>query len=291
MAQIIQLFIYGLQLGTVYALVALGYTMVYGIVRLINYAHGDYLMLGAYAAFLVGIQGGFVLALIAAMFAAGVIAVATDQTAYKPMREEPKLSTLVVAIGVSMFIQHLSRAIPFMGPFPRVFPAFIKSIPLNIGGVAFNSTQIILIVLAVALMLGLNFVVSKTKAGRSMRAVSMDRDAAVLMGVDINRTIAITFFIGGLVAGAGGVFYSIMYPTLEVSIGSFLGGKAFIAAVVGGIGNLKGAMFGGIVMGIAEIYATSLNADVGFGVTYLILIIILLIKPAGLFGKFVPEKV
>ena len=154
-----------------------------------------------------------------------------------------------------------------------------------------TTTQILLIVLAFALMLGLNFIVNKTKVGRGMRSVSMDRDASALMGININRTIAVTFFIGAALAGAGGVFYGIMYPSLEVSIGSFLGNKAFIAAVVGGIGSIKGAMWGGIMMGIIEVFATNINADLGFGVAYLVLILILLVKPAGLFGKLVTEKV
>ena len=146
-------------------------------------------------------------------------------------------------------------------------------------------------ILATILLLILSYIVGKTKIGRAMRAVALDRDASALMGVDINRVITITFFIGGCLAGVGGVFYGIMYPTLEVSIGSFLGNKAFIAAVIGGIGNIKGAMVGGILMGVIEIYATSINADVGFGVFYLFLIIILLVKPAGLFGKLTTEKV
>ncbi len=293
MSQFFQLLIYGIQIGAVYALVALGYTMVYGIVYLINFAHGDFLMLGAYTAFFICLFMGnhFVLCLLMAMLVAGVIGVLTDRIAYKPMRSQPKLSALITALGVSTFIQNFCRALPFIGPIPKAFPTLIESKNITIGNVTVTTTQILLIVLAFALMLGLNFIVNKTKVGRGMRSVSMDRDASALMGININRTIAVTFFIGAALAGAGGVFYGIMYPSLEVSIGSFLGNKAFIAAVVGGIGSIKGAMWGGIMMGIIEVFATNINADLGFGVAYLVLILILLVKPAGLFGKLVTEKV
>lgn len=293
MSQFFQLLIYGLQLGTIYALVALGYTMVYGIVNLINFAHGDFLMLGAYAAFFTALFAGenFVVCLLLAMATAGLIGILADRIAYRPMRNQPKLSALITAMGVSIFIQNLCRALPFIGPIPKAFPTLLESRSIKLFGVTFTSTQILLIVLAIALMLGLNFIVNKSKVGRGMRAVSMDRDAAALMGININVIIASTFFIGAALAGAGGVFYGIMYPTLEVSIGSFLGNKAFIAAVVGGIGSIKGAMFGGILMGIVEIFATNLNADIGFGAAYAVLIVILLFRPAGLFGKLVTEKV
>ena len=293
MSQFFQLLIYGIQIGAVYALVALGYTMVYGIVDLINFAHGDFLMLGAYTAFFTCMFMGnhFIICLLMSMLVAGVIGIITDRIAYKPMRNQPKLSALITALGVSTFIQNFCRALPFIGPIPKAFPTLIESKNIAIGDITITTTQILLIVLALALMLGLNFIVNRTKVGRGMRSVSMDRDASALMGININRTIAITFFIGAALAGAGGVFYGIMYPALEVSIGSFLGNKAFIAAVVGGIGSIKGAMWGGMIMGVIEVFATNINADLGFGVAYLVLIIFLLFKPAGLFGKLVTEKV
>lgn len=292
-AQIVQLFIYGLQLGTIYSLIALGYTMVYGIAKLINFAHGDFLMIGAYTAFFTAIFAGtnFVMALLCAMLASGLVAVVTELIAYRPMRDQPKLSALVTALGVSIFIQNLCRALPFMGPIPKPFPTFIPAVTFELLNVRISLAQIIFIALAFGLMLVLNFIVHRTKTGRNMRAISMDRDAAVLMGTNVNRVITITFLIGGALAGAGGVIYSSMYPAIEVTMGSFLGNKAFVAAVIGGIGSIKGAMWGGIIMGLAEVYATAINADIGFGVAYLILIIILLIKPAGLFGKTATEKV
>lgn len=293
MGNIIQLLIYGLQLGSVYALVSLGYTMVYGIVRLINSAHGDYLMLGAYTAFYISVLNGnnIILCILGAMIASGIVAIASDELAFKPVREQPKFSSLVTAMGVSLFIQNLSRAIPAIGPIPKPFPTLIQKKIINLGGISISSTQVLMIIIALFLLAVLKFIVDKTSIGRAMRAVSLDRDASALMGVNINKTITITFFLGGCLAGAGGVFYGIMYPTIDVSIGSLLGNKAFIAAVIGGIGDLNGAMIGGIMMGIIEIFATSINADVGFGVFYLILIIILIFRPAGMFGKLTKEKV
>lgn len=293
MTQIVQLLIYGLQLGSLYALVALGYTMVYGIVRLINSAHGDYLMLGAYTAFFISLLNGVspILCLIGAMLSSGLIAVLSDRLAFTPMRDQPKFSSLVAALGVSYFIQNLSRALPFIGPLPKAFPMLWENTSYSLGELAINKTQIIVIALSFVLLAILQVIVHKTRIGRAMRAVALDRDASSLMGIDINSVIAFTFMLGGMLAGAGGVFYGLMYPTLEVSIGGYLGNKAFIAAVVGGIGNIKGAMVGGIMMGIIEMLATRINADIGFGVFYMALIIILLFKPAGLFGKSVVEKV
>lgn len=290
---LIQLFIYGLQLGTIYSLIALGYTMVYGIAKLINFAHGDFLMIGAYAAFFTAIFAGssLIAALLCAMIASGLVAALTELVAYRPMRDQPKLSALITALGVSIFIQNLCRALPFMGPIPKPFPSLVPSVTFTFGGVIVSLAQIIFVVMAFVLMFILNFIVHHTRTGRNMRAISMDRDASVLMGTNVNRVIVFTFLIGGALAGAGGFIYSSMYPVIEVTMGSFLGNKAFIAAVIGGIGSIKGAMWGGIIMGLAEVYATAINAEVGFGVAYLVLIIILLAKPAGLFGKTVVEKV
>lgn len=292
-AKIVQLTIYGLQLGTIYSLIALGYTMVYGIVNLINFAHGDFLMIGAYSAFFTALYAGTSLpvALVCAMLAAGLIAVVTELIAYRPMRDQPKLSALVTALGVSIFIQNLCRALPFMGPIPKPFPRFLPDVTYTFWTVRISLAQIIFIAMAFVLMMILNFIVHHTKTGRNMRAIAMDRDASVLMGTNVNRIITLTFLIGGALAGAGGLIYSSMYPVLEVTMGGFLGNKAFVAAVVGGIGSIRGAMWGGIIMGLAEVYATAINAEIGFGAAYLILIIILLVKPAGLFGKAVVEKV
>lgn len=303
MSTILQLLVYGLQLGSVYALLALGYTMVYGTVRLINMAHGDFLMIGAMGTFFlsqafVGFQSGgvysalAVVAMIAiAMIGSGLIGVATEAIAYRPVRGKSGLTTMITALGVSMFLENFPRALPFIGPTPRAFPTLFPKTQFEVGGVTITSTQIIMICLSVVMMLMLLFIVNKTSIGRKMRAVSMDKDASALMGININQIISITFFIGAALAAASGIFYSSVYPQVQVYMGSWLGQKAFIAAVLGGIGDIRGAVIGGYIMGITEIYATALNSGLGYAVAFLILIIILLVKPAGIMGKLTIEKV
>lgn len=293
MANFIQLLIFGLQLGSVYALIAIGYTMVYGIIGLINFAHGDFLMIGAFVAYFAVqlFDFGFVPSLIAAMVFTGALGMFIERVAYNPLRNKPRVSALITAIGVSIILENLPRALPFIGPAPRPFPELLPKIPINFGGVTSDSTKIIIIVLAIILMAIMQFFVTQTKPGRNMRAVSFDKDASALMGINVNRTIAITFFIGAALAAAGGIFYASAYPSIDVYMGIILGQKAFIAAVLGGIGNIPGAMAGGFILGIAEIYATSINSDIGYGMGFAILILILLFKPAGLMGKLTVEKV
>ena len=280
-------------------MLALGYTMVYGIIGLINFAHGDFLMVGAFIAFFaVMALGGTPLSIIAvaliiigSMILTGLLGVLTERIAYKPLRKKPRLSALITAIGVSIILENFPRAIPFIGPAPRPFPALFPMAEYNYGGVATNSVQLLMILLSVLLMIGLQYIVTKTKIGRQMRAVCFDKDAAALMGINVNTVISITFFIGGALAAAGGIFYASIYPMIDVYMGIWLGTKAFIAAVLGGIGDIRGAMVGGMIMGIAEVLATSLNSDLGYGVGFVILIFILLFKPAGIMGKFTVEKV
>lgn len=293
MTNFFQLLIFGLQLGSVYALIAIGYTMVYGIIGLINFAHGDFLMVGAFVAYFAVLlfNVGFFPALMAAMLITGFLGMFIERVAYKPLRNKPRISALITAIGVSIILENLPRALPFIGPAPRAFPEILPKIPINIGGVSTDSTKIIIIVLAILLMAIMQFFVSKTKPGRNMRAVSLDKDASALMGINVNRTIAVTFFIGAALAAAGGIFYASAYPSIDVYMGIILGQKAFIAAVLGGIGSIPGAMAGGFILGIAEIYATSINSDIGYGMGFAILILILLFKPAGLMGKLTVEKV
>lgn len=303
MTLLFQYLVYGLQLGSVYALLALGYTMVYGIVRMLNYAHGDFLMIGAMSTFFLGVafsnymSGGSYPAIIvtviilAAMMFTGLIGVGVEALAYRPLRNRPRMSALITAVGVSMFLQNFPRALPFIGPSPRSFPTLFPTVRYNIFGVQISSTQIIMIVLSVLFMIILNFVVTKTKIGTQMRAVSMDKDAASLMGIDINRVISITFFIGAALAAASGIFYASIYPQVDVYMGGWLGTKSFIAAVLGGIGDIRGAMLGGFIMGITEILATSVNSNLGYAVGFIILIVILLVKPAGILGKVTIDKV
>jgi len=289
----LQLLMYGLQLGSIYALIALGYTMVYGIIGLINFAHGDFLMVGAFVAFfsVVFLKVGFIPVLIISMVLTGLLGVAIERIAYKPLRKKPRLSALITAIGVSIVLENLPRALPFIGPAPRPFPSLIPMIQYNFLGISTNSVQLLMMVLSFLLMMLLQYIVMNTQLGRKMRAVSLDKDAASLMGINVNNIISITFFIGASLAAAGGIFYSSTYPMIDVYMGIFLGLKAFIAAVLGGIGSIPGAMIGGLIMGIAEVYATSINSDLGYGIGFVILIVILLVRPAGIMGKFTIEKV
>lgn len=292
----VQQLINGLSLGSIYALIALGYTMVYGIVKLINFAHGDVMMVGAYAGYFVlmalgatvpGMAGAF----IAAMVLCGLLAILIERFAYRPLREAPRLNSLITAIAVELILQNLMRVLPFVGPDPRQFPTMeIKNFTFGILSV--SNLQLIVIVSSAVLMVVLNFIVNHTKTGKAMQAVSFDLQASALMGINVNRIIAITFVIGSILAGAGGVLYATAYPQVDPNMGYIPGLKAFVAAVLGGIGSIPGAMAGGIILGIAETltkgYLSSQYAD---AISYIILIVILLVKPAGLFGKKTTVKV
>ena len=303
MSQFIQLFIYGLQLGSTYALLALGYSMVYGIVKMINMAHGDFLMIGAMSAiFMVqalkksmDLSGGMPLSLIlvvalGSMAITGLLGVITEFIAYKPLRSRPS-SCLISALGVDLFIQNILRVWPAIGPTPRKFPDLFQTTRFDINGISFSNVQIIVIAVALVIMILLHLLVEKTKIGRQMRAVSLDKDASSLMGINVNRTISLTFFIGASLAAVGGILYGSVYPLVDIYVGSWLGTKAFIAAILGGIGDLRGAMLGGVLMGIIEIFAMSVNSDLGYGAVFAVLICVLLFKPAGILGKTQIEKV
>lgn len=299
MSTIVQLLVFGIQLGSVYALLALGYTMVYGIVGMINFAHGDFLMVGAYTAFFISSAIGpspysvpiVVLVIFASMIVSGILGVVTERIAYKPLRNRPRLTSLITAVGVSMFIENLARAIPFIGPTPRPFPSLFPKHQFQILGVNLNTVQLYMVGISAALMVALQLFINRTAVGRQMRAISQDKEAASLMGINVNRTISITFLVGATLAAASGILYSSVYPVIDVYMGAWLGNKAFISAVLGGIGDVRGAMLGGLIMGIAEVLGTSVNSDFGYGICFVILIIILLFRPAGLLGKNVIEKV
>ena len=283
-------FVNGLSLGSIYALIALGYTMVYGIVKLINFAHGDVMMVGAYTGyFILRAAGttpfGLCLAFFGAMVVCSVLSLVIERCAYRPLRNAPRLNSLITAIAVELILQNAMRIIPFVGPNPRQFPTMDTKF-FNLGIVQISNIQIIVIVASAILMVVLNYVINCTKTGKAMRAVSYDMGAASLMGVNVNRTIAITFVIGSVLAGAGGVLYATAYPQVDPLMGYIPGLKAFVAAVLGGIGSVPGAMVGGVILGIVETmtkaYISSQYAD---AISYSILIIILLVKPAGLLGK------
>ncbi len=292
----IQQLVNGLSLGSIYALIALGYTMVYGIVKLINFAHGDVMMVGAYAGYFVlcalgATPVGMVCAFAAAMVMCALLILVIERIAYRPLRSAPRLNSLITAIAVELILQNLMRVLPFVGPDPREFPT-MATVNLKFGLVSISNIQIIVIVLSAILMIILNYIVNYTKMGKAMRAVSFDLGASSLMGINVNRIIATTFVIGSVLAGAGGVLYATYYPQIDPVMGYIPGLKAFVAAVLGGIGSIPGAMAGGIILGVAETmvkaYVSSSYAD---AVSYCILIVILLVKPAGLLGKKTHVKV
>lgn len=292
MTQFIQQLINGLSLGSIYALIALGYTMVYGIIKLINFAHGDIYMLGAYIGFIATVQLGlgFLPALILSMTLCALIGVMIERIAYKPLRNATRITALITAIGVSYFIEASTQKV--MGTGVKTFPQVLANETLIFGSVRISTQQIYIFLITILLMILLQFIVRKTRIGRAMRAVSADADAARLMGINVDATISYTFAIGSALAGAAGVLVGIYYNSINPLMGMLPGVKAFIAAVFGGIGIIPGAMFGGFFIGIIETlvsgYGSSLYKD---AVVYLILIVILVVKPTGLLGKNVKEKV
>jgi len=291
--EFIQQLVNGLSLGAIYALIALGYTMVYGIIKLINFAHGDIMMVGGFVGFfsLTIFKTNIVVAMIAAMLTCAILGILIEKVAYRPLRNSTRIAALITAIGVSFFLEYVT--IFLLGPSQRVFPdtAFpIKA--YNIAGLSILNKDVFVVVSAVVLMLILQYIIKWTKTGKAMRAVSLDQEAAVLMGISVDKTISITFAIGSALAAAAGVMYGVYYSTVNPLMGIIPGLKAFVAAVLGGIGIIPGAMVGGFVMGLLETmvsgYGNSLYRDaVAFGV----LILILLIKPTGLFGRDTGEKV
>ncbi|WAM37493.1 branched-chain amino acid ABC transporter permease [Caldicellulosiruptor acetigenus] len=294
MSTFIQQLINGITLGSVYALISLGYTMVYGIIKLINFAHGDIFMVGAYIAYLsvTYLKLGLIPSLIVSMTFCSVLGMLIEKFAYKPLRNSPRISALITAIGVSLLLENLMQII--MGADSRVFPRLVdeKNYHLLQGRIVVNNKQIYLLIITILLMIILNFVVKKTKIGKAMRAVSQDMDAARLMGINVDTTISYTFAIGSALAAAAGVLVGLYYNTINPLMGVLPGLKAFIAAVFGGIGIIPGAMLGGFSLGIIETlvsgYGSSMYKD---AVAFALLILILIIKPSGLLGKNIKEKV
>lgn len=292
----VQQLVNGLSLGSIYALIALGYTMVYGIVKLINFAHGDVMMVGAYAGYFVlmalgatvpGMAGAF----IAAMVICGFLAILIERFAYRPLRQSPRLNSLITAIAVELILQNLMRVLPFVGPDPRQFPT-MKTRNFTFGIISVSNLQLTVIISSAILMILLNFLVNRTKTGKAMQAVSFDLEASALMGINVNRIIMITFVVGSVLAGAGGVLYATAYPQVDPVMGYIPGLKAFVAAVLGGIGSVPGAMAGGIILGVAETLTKGyLSSQYSDAISYIILIVILFVKPAGLFGKKTTVKV
>lgn len=290
---ILSQFINGLQLGSIYALVALGYSMVYGIIMLLNFAHGDVIMIGGYIALLT-IAAGIhpALAVLLTIIGCVALSVVIEEVAYRPLRSAPRISLLITAIGVSLLLQNLAQLIWTANT--RSFPAtkIIPSVTYQLGALSISLSAIVTIVVSVVSMVALTFLVQKTRMGKAMRAVSEDTGAAQLMGININNTITFTFAIGSALAGIGAVLYCCRYPIVNPTIGSLLGLKAFVAAVLGGIGSIPGAMIGGLAIGFAEVIVTAIGlSDWTDAVVFAVLIVVLLVRPTGFLGRSMTEKV
>ncbi|MCP5467678.1 MAG: branched-chain amino acid ABC transporter permease [Deltaproteobacteria bacterium] len=298
MTEFIQQLINGLAWGSIYALIALGYTMVYGILRLINFAHGEVYMIGAmtgYYAVHWGMGTGSLYHLLAviciAMLVCSLLGWAIERAAYRPMRQAPRLNVLITAIGVSLFLQFSGQYI--FGADPKPFPALIENKNvLDLHGVVLSNIQVTIFVSSIVLMLGLRYIVFNTQMGKAMRAVSYDHTASYLVGINVNRVISFTFILGSALAGAAGILVGLSNPTVNPLMGLMPGIKAFIAAVLGGIGNIPGALIGGLIMGVAETMVSGyLSGTYRDALAFIILIIILVVRPQGLLGKSTQEKV
>jgi branched-chain amino acid transport system permease protein len=306
-ANLAQQLINGLSLGSIYALIALGYTMVYGVLRFINFAHGDVFMVGAFAGlyfhrWLEPLLGGLpdavsaVVVLFCAMACCCVLGILTERLAYRPLRDRPRLTVLITAIGVSLFLEYLAQLV--FGAAPRGFPSLIPNRILGgLGSLTVTNKQVIVFGVTIALLVGLRLIVLKTKMGLAMRALSLNPTAAALMGVNNNVVISFTFGLGSALAAVGGIFYASLYQAIDPFMGVLPGIKAFVAAVLGGIGNIPGATLGGFIIGITETLVVGYSRVIGIppgyrdAVAFVILILILLFKPSGLFGRVEREKV
>jgi branched-chain amino acid transport system permease protein len=291
-----------LQLGSVYALIALGYTMVYGILTMINFAHGDIFMVSTYlclaaASFLLGLPLGlplflvFTAALVFSMVLTAVLGVVIERLAYRPLRQAPRVSAVITALGVGLFLENFTLGL--LGPEPRHFPSLIAMQPWEFAGLTVTPLQILIIVMAAALMILLDLLVRRTLLGMAMRAISYNRPIVPLMGVSVDRVISLTFALGSAIAAAGGLLYGLAYPVLDPYMGIRIGWWAFIAAVVGGIGNIRGAMLGGYILGLVEVFTPLLLPSSTYRdfVAFSLLLLLLVFKPTGLLGRPVFERV
>ncbi|MBQ7867350.1 MAG: branched-chain amino acid ABC transporter permease [Clostridia bacterium] len=284
----------GISLGSVYAIIALGYTMVYGIAKMLNFAHGDVIMIGAYIAFCAMQYWGFppVISVIAAMVVCTALGVIIERLAYKPLRKATSLAVLITAIGMSYLLQNVALLV--WGANPKSFPSVVGLGALSMlnGQLIITSETIVTITACVVIMIVLTLFTSKTKMGKAMRVVSEDKGAAELMGINVNATISLTFAIGSALAAVAGVLLCSAYPTLQPTTGAMPGIKAFTAAVFGGIGSIPGAMLGGILLGVIEILGKAyVSMELGDAFVFAVLIVVLLVKPTGLLGKTIHEKV
>jgi branched-chain amino acid transport system permease protein len=296
LTEFLQQLLNGLSLGAIYALIALGYTMVYGVLRFINFAHSDVFMVGAFIGYYMGrviphntLWGGTVV-LACAMIGCALLGMLIERLVYRPLRGGPTLNVLITAIGVSLLLEYTGQLV--FGAAPRTFPPIFPSVNLHIGELTISSNQLFVIGVALVLLIVLQFIVYRTRIGTAMRAVSLNPKAAQLVGVNINVVISFTFALGSALAGAGGILYALNYPSIDPLMGVMPGLKAFVAAILGGIGNVPGAALGGLVLGTVETFVGGSQwSTYKDAIAFAILIIILLFRPAGLLGKFTVEKV
>ena len=301
MTEFAQQLINGLSLGAIYALIALGYTMVYGVLRFINFAHSDVFMIGAFVGFYAAPKiakaaplpsyGGAVVVMVAAMVLCALLGILIERFAYRPLRSRSKLTVLITAIGVSLFLEYSGQK--FFGADPKFFPELIAdTLVVDTPTLTVGKIQVIVFAVTLFLIVALEYIVLKTKIGTAMRAVAFNAQAAALMGININVVISFTFGLGSALAGAGGILYAMNYPSIEPLMGIMPGLKAFVAAVLGGIGNIPGAAIGGIIIGVVETFvAGSAASTYRDAIAFAILILILLFKPSGILGKVQVEKV
>ncbi len=282
----------GIGLGAVYAIIALGYTMVYGIAKMLNFAHGDVIMVGGYMAYCTTSYLGWppAAAILFSMLVCTILGVVIEKLAYKPLRDASSLAVLITAIGVSYLLQNLALLI--WSSNPKSFPGLINLPSLQVGDNTIKAVTLVTIASCILIMIALTLFTNRTKMGKAMRAVSEDRGAAQLMGINVNSTISVTFAIGSALAAIAGVLLCCAYPTLMPTTGSMPGIKAFTAAVFGGIGSIPGAMLGGILLGIIEIFSKAyISTELSDAIVFAVLIIVLIVKPTGLLGRKIAEKV
>lgn len=287
-----QTLISGLSLGSIYALIALGYTMVYGIAKMLNFAHGDVIMIGAYSVIVAVMQMNMppILAIFVSIAFCALLGVIIEFLAYKPLRKAPSLAVLITAIGVSYFLQNIAQLI--FGTQQKFFPKIISLPSITLGGIEISGITLATLAVTAIIMIVLTLFINKTKIGKAMRAVSEDKEAAELMGISTNRTISVTFAIGSALAAVASIFYGATYTYIKPTTGSMPGIKAFTAAVFGGIGSIPGAMLGGILLGIIEQFSKAyVSTTMSDAIVFAVLVIVLVVKPTGLLGKKISEKV
>lgn len=301
METIFQNLLNGIAAGSIYALIALGYTMVYGILKLINFAHGDVVMIGSFSGYYIGnyltrnnadappfVNAG--LTMLLAMMICALLGFLNERIAYRPLRNAPRIASLITAIGISFLLEYGGQFV--FGPDPKFFPTLVEKNVIQFGNVVTTNYQLIVLAVAIVFMAILQYIVYGTKFGRAMRAVSYNFETASLMGIPTDRVISTTFIIGSMLAAVAGILYGLSYPKIDPLMGIMPGLKAFVAAVLGGIGNVPGAVIGGLVIGIIESFvAGSQFSNYRDAIAFVILIVILLFRPSGLFGKYEPEKV